>query len=180
MLQHDVSTPRPYSRIHLISGTKAFAQKYPLPGKIAVGHEDFLTEDQLKDLENKYTPEIVNRIGQLAKRIGGHGGMDFMMDWRLIDCLSAWEGNWTSDCFVACTWQHTEDRRLLIAVNYAANQSQCYIRLPFGDLAGRSVRLIDLMGSACYERAGNELLTRGLYLDVAPWAYHAFEVTAYS
>ncbi|ULT25575.1 hypothetical protein KUH03_00745 [Sphingobacterium sp. E70] len=41
MLQHDVSSPRPYSRIHLVSGTKAFAQKYPLPGKIAIGHDDF-------------------------------------------------------------------------------------------------------------------------------------------
>ncbi len=87
MLQHDVSTPRPYSRIHLVSGTKAFAQKYPLPGKIAVGHEDFLDESQMKELEEKYTPEIVRKIGELAKRIGGHGGMDFMMDWRLIDCL---------------------------------------------------------------------------------------------
>lgn len=87
MLQHDVSTPRPYSRIHLVSGTKAFAQKYPLPGKIAVGHEDFLSEEKLQELQQQYTPEIVNKIGELAKRIGGHGGMDFMMDWRLIDCL---------------------------------------------------------------------------------------------
>ncbi|SJN47673.1 Gfo/Idh/MocA family protein [Sphingobacterium sp. JB170] len=87
MLQHDVSTPRPYSRIHLVSGTKAFAQKYPLPGRIAVGHEDFLSESQLKELEEKYTPEIVKKIGEIAKRIGGHGGMDMMMDWRLIDCL---------------------------------------------------------------------------------------------
>lgn len=87
MLQHDVSTPRPYSRIHLISGTKAFAQKYPLPGKIAVGHEDFLDEQAMKELEARYTPELVKQIGELAKQIGGHGGMDFMMDWRLIDCL---------------------------------------------------------------------------------------------
>ncbi|KGE13077.1 alpha-N-acetylgalactosaminidase [Sphingobacterium deserti] len=87
MLQHDVSTPRPYSRIHLVSGTKAFAQKYPLPGKIAVGHEDFLDEEAMRKLEEQYTPNIVKQIGELAKRIGGHGGMDFMMDWRLIDCL---------------------------------------------------------------------------------------------
>lgn len=87
LLQHDVTSPRPYSRLHTISGTKAFAQKYPLPGKIAVGHDGFLPEaDQLK-LEETYTPAIVKRIGDLAKQIGGHGGMDFMMDWRLIDCL---------------------------------------------------------------------------------------------
>lgn len=87
MLQHDVSTPRPYSRIHLVSGTKAFAQKYPLPGKIAIGHDGFISEEEYEKLEKQYTPAMVAKIGDLAKQIGGHGGMDFMMDWRLIDCL---------------------------------------------------------------------------------------------
>lgn len=87
ILQHDVTSPRPYSRIHMVSGTKAFAQKYPLPGKIAIGHDGFVSEKELAGLETKYTPAIVRKIGDLAKKIGGHGGMDFMMDWRLIDCL---------------------------------------------------------------------------------------------
>ncbi|HWV70347.1 MAG TPA: Gfo/Idh/MocA family oxidoreductase [Pseudosphingobacterium sp.] len=87
MVQHDVSSPRPYSRIHLLSGTKATAQKYPLPGKIATSHEGWLSEEEMKKLEDRYTPPIVKRIGELAKKVGGHGGMDFMMDWRLIDCL---------------------------------------------------------------------------------------------
>ena len=86
MLQHDVTSPRPYSRLYMVSGTKAVAQKYPLPGKIATAHEWF-TEEQLAEVTEKYTPEIVKRIGELAKKVGGHGGMDFMMDWRLIDCL---------------------------------------------------------------------------------------------
>jgi predicted dehydrogenase len=87
MLQHDVTSPRVYSRIHLISGTKGVAMKYPLPGRIATGHEGWLSEEEIKSLEEKYQPEIVKRIGQLAKEVGGHGGMDFLMDWRLIDCL---------------------------------------------------------------------------------------------
>jgi hypothetical protein len=86
MLQHDVTSPRPYSRHYMISGTKAVAQKYPLPGKIATG-ETWFTEEQMQELNVKYKPEIVKRIGELAREIGGHGGMDFMMDWRLIDCL---------------------------------------------------------------------------------------------
>jgi predicted dehydrogenase len=86
MLQHDVTSPRVYSRIHLISGTKAVAMKYPEPGKIATGH-DWLDETEMKKLEAKYTPEIVTKIGEMAKKVGGHGGMDFMMDWRTIDCL---------------------------------------------------------------------------------------------
>ncbi|MFT3705732.1 MAG: Gfo/Idh/MocA family oxidoreductase [Agriterribacter sp.] len=86
MLQHDVSTVRPYSRIHLVSGTKGIAQKYPEPEKIAFGHE-WIKQEELDDLYKKYTPAIVKHIGAIAKEVGGHGGMDFMMDWRLIDCL---------------------------------------------------------------------------------------------
>jgi hypothetical protein len=41
----------------------------------------------MAEIEKKYAPPIVAKIGELAKQIGGHGGMDFMMDWRLIDCL---------------------------------------------------------------------------------------------
>ncbi|MCQ0110502.1 Gfo/Idh/MocA family protein [Zhouia amylolytica] len=86
MIQHDVSSPRPYSRIHLVSGSKAFARKWPSPGRIAVGHS-WMKEDEFKEIEKKYTPEIVKKVGELAKKVGGHGGMDFIMDWRLIDCL---------------------------------------------------------------------------------------------
>lgn len=87
MLQHDVSSPRPYSRIHLLSGTKGTALKYPLPARISTGHEGWLDDTEFAKLEAQYTPPIVKKIGELAKQVGGHGGMDFMMDWRLIDCL---------------------------------------------------------------------------------------------
>ena len=86
MVQHDVSSPRPYSRIHLLSGTKGAASKYPVPG-ISTGHEGWFKADEMKALEERYTPEIVKKVGEMAKQIGGHGGMDFMMDWRMIDCL---------------------------------------------------------------------------------------------
>ncbi len=86
MIQHDVSSPRPYSRIHIISGTSGYAQKYPGPARIALGHT-WLTPDRQAELAEEYTPEIVRRVGEMARTIGGHGGMDFMMDWRLIDSL---------------------------------------------------------------------------------------------
>lgn len=86
MLQHDVTTPRPYSRIHLISGTKGIASKYPSPERIAFGH-GWVKSEELKELYDKYTPPIIRHVGEIAKKIGGHGGMDFIMDWRLIDCL---------------------------------------------------------------------------------------------
>lgn len=86
MIQHDVSSPRVYSRIHLISGTKGAAVKYPEP-KINFGHEDWVSAEEMKELEKKYQAPIVTKVGELAKQIGGHGGMDFLMDWRTIDCL---------------------------------------------------------------------------------------------
>jgi hypothetical protein len=98
--------------------------------------------------------------------------------WRLLDCVSAWEGNWTSDCFIAWSWQGQDGRRRLIAVNYADNQSQCYVRLPFDDLSNRTVRFRDLIGPDSYSRDGNDLSSRGLFVDLAPWKYHVFEVTA--
>ena len=86
MIQHDVSSPRPYSRIHLLSGTKGFASKWPGPERIAFGHSAIKPEE-LKKLYDTYSPPIVRHIGEIAREVGGHGGMDFIMDWRLIDCL---------------------------------------------------------------------------------------------
>ena len=86
MIQHDVSSPRPYSRIHVLSGTKGSVGKWPAPEKIAFGH-NWIKKEELDDLYKKYSPPVVNHIGTIAKDVGGHGGMDFIMDWRLIDCL---------------------------------------------------------------------------------------------
>lgn len=87
MLQHDVTSPNVYSRIHKIEGTKGSALKYPLPARVSNGGENWLSEQEVKTLEEKYQPAIVKKVGELAKKVGGHGGMDFIMDWRLIDCL---------------------------------------------------------------------------------------------
>lgn len=86
MLQHDVTTPRPYSRIHLISGTQGFAQKYPEPGRLAKGDE-WLGAAEQRLIEERHRPEILRRMGAIAKTVEGHGGMDMLMDWRLMDCL---------------------------------------------------------------------------------------------
>jgi predicted dehydrogenase len=86
LIQHDIKTTRPKSRIHLVSGTEGIAQQYPLPGRFSKGHEWF-NEAEVKAVEEKYTPRMVKLIGEMAKKVGGHGGMDFIMDWRLIDCL---------------------------------------------------------------------------------------------
>jgi hypothetical protein len=100
-------------------------------------------------------------------------------NWQLLDCTPAWDGNWTCDCFIAWSWHAEDGQRRLVAVNYAATQSQCYVRIPFADLAGRTVQFADLMGSARYDRVGDELASRGLFLDLAPWGYHVFDMATH-
>jgi len=96
--------------------------------------------------------------------------------WQLLECVPAWEGNWTHDGFLAFAWNGADAARLLVVVNYAPNQGQCYVRLPFGELSGRAVRLDDPMTGAHYERSGSDVVSRGLYVDLPPWGSHVFGV----
>ena len=88
MIQHDVTSPRPYSRINLLSGTKGCLVDYPLrialeskPGAGAHGWGD------AGKIRKEYRHPLWKVAGELAKKMGGHGGMDFLMDLRLCYCL---------------------------------------------------------------------------------------------
>ena len=84
-VQHNVYSNRPYSRIHQLTGTEGFAQKYPQE-HIALG-EDFLDWEAKEALLEQYKPEMIRKIEDKAREVGGHGGMDYIMDYRLIYCL---------------------------------------------------------------------------------------------
>lgn len=101
-IQHDVLTPRPYSRMYQLTGTKGFANKYPMEGYALEpeqisgdsipDHENlsahgYMTQEQADALTARYTSPVIKQIGDLAKTVGGHGGMDFIMDYRLVYCL---------------------------------------------------------------------------------------------
>lgn len=88
MIQHDTTSPRPYSRIHLVQGTNGMAVKYPNE-KVALqpGSHDFFKPEEQKKLLAKYEHPLSKYIGEKARQVGGHGGMDFIMIWRLIYCL---------------------------------------------------------------------------------------------
>lgn len=87
-IQHDVTSPRPYSRIHMLSGTKGFVQKWPQRGiALEPDAHNFLAEEDMLKLLEEYEHPITKEVGELARRVGGHGGMDFIMDYRLIYCL---------------------------------------------------------------------------------------------
>jgi len=86
MLQHNVSTPRPYDRINLIQGTKGIFRDYPpriyIDGQ--EGREEFVPLDKFKE---QYESPLWKKEGELARKIGGHGGMDYLMCYRLIQCM---------------------------------------------------------------------------------------------
>jgi predicted dehydrogenase len=88
LIQHDVTSPRPYSRIHMLSGTKGFVQKYPIRGiALEPDAHSFMGEEEMEELLAEYEHPITKEVGELARKVGGHGGMDFTMDYRLIYCL---------------------------------------------------------------------------------------------
>jgi glycosidase len=98
--------------------------------------------------------------------------------WRLYTCRPAWEGNATADEFIVFGWEPDSGPRLLAAVHFHPTRGQCYVELPAPELHGQRVLLRDLFSPAQYERAGDDLLSRGLYLDIPGWGYHLFELTA--
>jgi glycosidase len=97
--------------------------------------------------------------------------------WRLLSCRPVWDGNPTWERFIAFAWDGPGPERLLVAVNYGPTQGQCYAEVPWPALHGRPAVLTDQLGDARYERAGDDLLDRGLYLDVPAWHVHVFDVT---
>lgn len=102
-IQHNVMTPQPYNRLYQLTGTKGFANKYPVEGFAvsaeqlkASGHtpvtenisaHDFMPAEEMYALREQYRHPIIKKYGELAARVGGHGGMDFFMDARLVYCL---------------------------------------------------------------------------------------------
>lgn len=102
-IQHDVMNPQPYNRLYQLTGTKGFVNKYPTEG-IAIDAKQlresgnapkidnltshgFMPKEEMEALREKYRHPIITRYGELAKKVGGHGGMDFFMDARLVYCL---------------------------------------------------------------------------------------------
>jgi hypothetical protein len=96
--------------------------------------------------------------------------------WQLLETRRAWEANGSHEAFIACSWTGPGAHRRCVVVNYADHQSQCYLTLPWSDLAGRTWRFQDRLGAATYDRDGADLAARGLYLDLPAWGYHAFAV----
>lgn len=102
-IQHNVMTPQPYNRLYQLTGSKGFANKYPVEGYALdaaqltasgvqpkvddLNSHGFLPQAEMEALIEKYQHPILKKYGEMAKEVGGHGGMDFIMDSRLVYCL---------------------------------------------------------------------------------------------
>ena len=102
-IQHNVMTPQPYNRLYQLTGSKGFANKYPVEGYALdaaqltasgvqpkvddLNSHGFLPQAEMEALVEKYQHPILKKYGEMAKEVGGHGGMDFIMDSRLVYCL---------------------------------------------------------------------------------------------
>jgi Oxidoreductase family, NAD-binding Rossmann fold len=84
-LEHNVSSPQPYDRINLIAGSKGIFRDYPARVYFdGAPKEEFTNLDAYKA---KYEHPLWTKMGEIAKDLGGHGGMDFIMAYRLIECI---------------------------------------------------------------------------------------------
>ena len=102
LIQHDVLTPRPYSRMYQVVGSDGYASKYPVrqllfrtgmldktesPDYQNLNAHSALPDSLCKAMLQKYLPPFVQELEEKARQVGGHGGMDFLMDYRLVYCL---------------------------------------------------------------------------------------------
>ena len=100
-IQHNVMTPQPYNRLFKLTGTKGYATKYPTPEYALSGDalkgtdapqmdnlnaHGFMNAQQKQALEKKFYHPILTKFGEKGREMG-HGGMDYIMDARLVYCL---------------------------------------------------------------------------------------------
>lgn len=105
LVKHDVVTPRPYNRINALAGTRGYHEGYPSRLSlvdIGKGHE-WLDDKDYKLYIEKYKHPLWEKLKTGIEKYGGHGGMDFVMIYRLIDGLNK---GWflDQDVYDAVSW----------------------------------------------------------------------------
>ena len=146
----------------------------------------FFHQGQLEGWKKKISPHLVRapiEIEDLSIKAFYFGLLGLLKDdiftngrWLMLSPRSAWEGNPTWENFISFLWTSSSgDHGVVVIVNYASVGGQCYVTIPFEPLRELTWELFDLMSGTTYAREGNELLDKGLYLDLKPWQYHVFD-----
>ncbi|MGC2399336.1 MAG: alpha-amylase family glycosyl hydrolase [Acidobacteriaceae bacterium] len=123
--------------------------------------------EQAQPLVKEFYDRLLRCVQQPLARDG---------QWRMLSCSAASEGDWTWECFVCFLWEATSELPLLVAVNYADHQSQCYAQLPTQALWGQIVRGRDLLSPAVYEGKCDE--SGRLFLGLQAWGYRVLALAA--
>ena len=94
MLQRDFTTPRPYSRINLVQGSRGCFLGYGWPARLAVAKKpggeigkEWMSQKKFDEYAERFRHPLWKSVGEIAKKVGGHGGMDFIMDLRWAYCM---------------------------------------------------------------------------------------------
>ena len=97
--------------------------------------------------------------------------------WRLCE-RSGWPDNQSCQGILAWCWDHGDERYLII-VNYQPQTAQAKVSVPWDELRGKEWRLCDSLSNQTYDRNGSEMRDVGLYVDLAPWQCHLFQMRAW-
>lgn len=84
-LSHDVQTPRPYSRGYRLVGTKGYADKYPVE-QLWIDEQE-VKRDEVEAMIDRFLPDDIRRLRHTAEQYDNRGGISYLMDYRLVDCL---------------------------------------------------------------------------------------------
>jgi hypothetical protein len=94
-----------------------------------------------------------------------------------LEPLAAWDGNTSHEAIVARLWVGQHRQLRLALANLTAKPAQAFIPLALPEFAGKIVRLDDLLDEITYVRPGDDLLVRGLYVDLPAHGGHLFRLT---
>lgn len=120
---------------------------------------------------NERLRNFYDKLIDILKRPVFHTGR-----WTLLPCAPAWGGNDSHHNFIAFAWEGGHEEHYIVAVNYADDRGQCFLKLPFVNLGNAQWKLRDLVSETEFERDGNDLASRGLFLDEKAWKYYVFEL----
>ena len=119
------------------------------------------SDECVDEAVHAFYTKLLQAIGNPAFREG---------EWRLCEC-TGWPDNAGFRNLVAWSWTGRDDRYLIV-VNLSDADVQARVRPPWRDVREETWRLTDILSGASYDRAANEILQDGLYVNLAPWKFH--------
>lgn len=146
----------------------------------------FFHDGQLEGRTKRLSPHLVRspqeqtntrlqtfyaKLLEILKRPAFHTGR-----WILLECMPAWGDNESHKNYIAFSWEDSHNEHYVVAVNYASDRGQCFVKLPFVNLSNAQWKVRDLLSDATFDRDGNDLASRGMFLDEKPWKYYVFQL----